>query len=70
MDVGVKRLVLICPSEEIPENIKRSLPDQVLDYGYDGVSESSCSSQVIVQVVLDADPILDLDDVACDVASL
>ena len=57
MDVGVRRLVLICPSEDVPVG-DLSTPDSLLCR--DG-AEPSCSSQVImVKVVLDAELIMDL----------
>ena len=58
MDVGVRRLVLICPSEDVPVG-DLSTPDSLLCM--DG-AEPSCSSQVVtVKVVLDAELIMDLE---------
>ena len=60
MDVGVKRLVLICPSEEVQKNVRRVLPEQPLRFDNGEVPESSYEGTVTVQVVLDADLIVDL----------
>ena len=64
MDVGVRRLVLICPSEEVEKNVRRVLPDQSLNCDHEDLPESCYKGIVTVQVVLDADTILDLEDVA------
>ena len=59
MLVGVKRLVLVCPNEELQNNLDSSSVVPYLSLPSVG---DSCSERVVVAVtvVLDAEPILDI----------
>ena len=61
MLVGVKRLVLICPNEELKNNLDSC--SVVPQLSLAGVGEHSSGQSVVtvtVKVVLDAEPILDI----------